>query len=341
MNLRLTLEYDGAAFSGWAIQPGKRTIEGVLRDGLDRVYPGWAELSVGGRTDAGVHARGQVASVSVETGPPADQAAQAINTVLPPDVAVVHAGEAPSGFNARFSATSRTYRYVVLNRPVRSALEARRALWWPRPIDADALNATAALLQGVHDFTAFTPAETHHRVFRREVRSATWECDGDRWQFVITANSFLRHMVRTLVGTMLEGHDLSALLDGGERVDSGLTAPACGLYLESVEYADDDLVDAFLDGSLDRAITHEEHVRVTLTVLRQLGVERGSAEVRRGLVGLTARLGVAERFDAELSDRWLDDLGRIDSGRRSLDALLRDHPALLDPTRHGLPRSAG
>ena len=340
MNLRLTIEYDGAAFSGWAIQPGKRTVEGVVRDALDRVYPGWEGLAAGGRTDAGVHATGQVATVSVDAGPPLRDAAQAVNTALPADVSVVAAVEAPAGFNARYSATSRTYRYIVLTRPLRSALDARRALWWPRPVDHDALTAAASLLPGLHDFTAFTPAETQHRVFVRTVRSATWTRHDDRFHFVITANSFLRHMVRTLVGTMLEGRDLGALLGGAPRSSAGLTAPACGLYLEAIGYADDDLADAFVAGTLDRALTHEEHLRVALTVIRRHGVDQGAAEVRQGLASLWARLGAPERFDPELTERWLQALVEIAVARRSLDSVLRDHPELREAGRFGLPGSS-
>ncbi len=146
--LRLTLEYDGTAFKGWARQPGTRTVEGALRKALDAVLPGWDGLAVAGRTDAGVHATGQVASIEANGGPPLGRLAEALNAVLPDDVGVVGAEEAPAGFHARFSATGRSYRYVVLNRRERSPLLARRALWWPRRLDDEALHASAALLVG-------------------------------------------------------------------------------------------------------------------------------------------------------------------------------------------------
>ena len=241
MRLKLTLEYDGSEFRGWARQPGERTVEGVVREALDAVFPRWEGLAVAGRTDAGVHAKGQVASLDADGGPPPARVPAALNAALPDDVAVLAAEEVSSDFHARFSARSRSYRYRVLAGRTPSPLAARRALWWPRLIDLEALRGAAALLPGEHDFRAFTPAETQHEGFRREVREAAWVVDGDRLDFTITADSFLRHMVRTLVGTMLESGPeaparMGALLDGRPRAEGGLTAPPWGLYLEHVEH---------------------------------------------------------------------------------------------------------
>jgi len=229
--LRATVAYDGTEFRGWARQPGLRTVEGVLAEAVGR------ELTVAGRTDAGVHAAANVVSWHDERV----RSARELNAALPPDLAVLEVGQAADGFDARADARRRSYVYRILNRSEPDPFTRRFEVHHPRRIDHDVLDACAAATVGKHDFTAFTPTETQHVFFERTVLEARWERDGERLVLHLTADALLRHMVRILVGTMLEFQDADrfrALLAGAPRSEAGRTAPPHGLTLAAVGYGD-------------------------------------------------------------------------------------------------------
>jgi tRNA pseudouridine38-40 synthase len=240
--VRLDIEYDGTAFRGWAKQPGQRTVQGEIESALATILREPVELTVAGRTDTGVHAEGQVASFVTNTDVPPNLT-QRLNGLGPRDIAVTAAAPTANGFDARTAALSRTYRYRILARSSSSPFEQNRALWWPYRLDSDGLRACAAALPGTHDFTAFTPTQTDHVHFNRKIFNAAWSKDGDILTFHITADAFMRNMVRILVGTQLEVasgrrtlDSFEQLLRGAARPDAGETASAHGLYLESVSY---------------------------------------------------------------------------------------------------------
>lgn len=242
-NLRFDLEYDGTDFAGWARQPGRLTIEGTLGAVLEQILQERVRLTVAGRTDAGVHARGQVVSFYTGSRLELRRLMWSANQMLPDAIAITGIREVAADFNARRSARARTYSYSILLRSWPSAFRHRFVNYINGTLDTDLLDSAAEMIRGHHDFTAFTPTITEHSYFERDIEISEWNSEGDLLVYTIRAKGFLRGMVRALVGTMLEVaggrrslYDLAELLTGQQRSDAGETAPPQGLCLEEIIY---------------------------------------------------------------------------------------------------------
>jgi tRNA pseudouridine38-40 synthase len=246
--VRLDIAYQGGGFAGWAKQPGARSVQGELEDALERILGGPVPLTVAGRTDAGVHAWWQVASFDIDHEPP-EELRRALNSLTGPDLAVLRAGRVTDGFDARRDARARLYCYRVLAEGTSNPFEAAISLYWPHPVDPAALERCGDAIVGTHDFTAFTPTQTEHVRFERDLLRAEWHekaavlGEGRVLELWIEADAFMRNMVRVLVGTMLEvaggrrsQEDFASLLDGAPRDRAGDTAKAHGLHLAAITY---------------------------------------------------------------------------------------------------------
>ncbi len=249
--IKLTVAYDGTAYVGWQRQPNGRSIQALVEDALAPIEGGPVTVAGAGRTDAGVHALGQVASVELAATLEPATLARALNATLPADVRVLEAAEAPPGFHARFSAAGKTYRYQIRQARVVSPFEHRFVWHHPRALDVDAMARAADALVGRHDFAAFQAAGSDVATTVRTVTAARVEARpagappdaGVLLVVEIAADGFLRHMVRTIVGTLVEVGDgrrapdaMAALVEAGDRSLAGPTAPARGLTLVRVEY---------------------------------------------------------------------------------------------------------
>lgn len=248
-NLKITLAYDGSDFFGWQVQPERATVQGTLATALERVT-GCTVLPQGsGRTDAGVHALAQVASCQVDAGIPTENLARALNHALPPAIRVQSVEEAAPEFHARKSARAKTYRYRIYRDEICPPFLARYVYHHPYPLDEEAMQDAVAAIAGEHDFTSFAAVdpergrEEEEASNVRTIYSSEWTREGEEFAYSVRGNGFLHHMVRNLVGTFLlvgkgtlDRAGMKRILAARHRSAAGPTAPACGLYLVSVEY---------------------------------------------------------------------------------------------------------
>ncbi len=243
-NFKLIIEYDGSTYFGWQRQKDPNTIQGAIERAIHRLTGHHVTLFGSGRTDAGVHALGQVANFHADTHLAAGDIGRALNAFLPGDIIILSCEEVSESFHARFDVVSKRYRYCLLNRPLPPAV-GRQYVWHIRkPLDVDAMNNALVHLRGTHDFKAFEGAGSPRAHSVRKVSKAEFfKRDGDRIDFEIEANGFLRHMVRNIIGTLIDiGHlkissdDLGKIRETEDRGKAGITAPPHGLFLVEVKY---------------------------------------------------------------------------------------------------------
>jgi tRNA pseudouridine38-40 synthase len=237
------VEYDGTDFSGWQSQAHSVSLQDAVQDAVGFVAGHPVVTICAGRTDAGVHAAGQVIHFDTVAVRTPRAWVLGVNTKLPPAIALQWAGEVAAGFHARHAASRRIYRYIILNRSARSALQRTRTAWIHRSLDAGAMHSAAQALIGEHDFSAFRSIECQSKTPVRKVERIEVRRSGDTVWMEIEANAYLHHMVRNIVGTLLDVQRepdpkgaMARILAGGERRKAGITAPAAGLYLWRVEY---------------------------------------------------------------------------------------------------------
>jgi tRNA pseudouridine38-40 synthase len=241
--LAVIVEYDGSGFAGWQSQAHAVSVQDVIEQAFSYVAGHTVQVACAGRTDAGVHARGQVIHFDCNAIRTARAWVLGANTRLPATVAALWAGEVEAHFHARYSALRRIYRYCILNRSARSALTRRRAAWIHRSLDAPRMHRAAQALIGEHDFSAFRSAQCQSSSVRRKVESIDVRREGDYLFVEVAANAYLHHMVRNIAGTLIavgqgdRAEDFPAeVLDSRDRRRAGVTAPAEGLYLWEVQY---------------------------------------------------------------------------------------------------------
>jgi tRNA pseudouridine38-40 synthase len=248
-NLKITLSYDGAEFSGWQVQPDAATVQGTLASAIGRVTGEKVLPQGSGRTDAGVHALAQVVTFVTESSVPTENFVKALNDILPPSVRVLEVTEAQPEFHARHSARAKTYRYRIYREAICPPFLARYVWHYPYPLDEVAMDRAAALVVGKHDFTSLAAVDPERgdgqepKPNVRRIFSSAWERIGEELIYTVRGSGFLHHMVRNLVGTFilvgrgtLEGEDVTRILEARSRSAAGATAPASGLYLVDVEF---------------------------------------------------------------------------------------------------------